>query len=284
VLGARLGEATSQGYRLLSIPAPEVELIHVHASAEELGRVFQPTLGINAAPGPMAAALAALPVPPTPRWAGWSRDARAEFTAWREPEGCVGAFDLGAVMLWLRDRLPDDAILTVDAGNFAGWGQRFLTYRRPGRFLGPTNGAMGYGVPAAVAAKLVHPGRLVVGMVGDGGFQMTGQELASAMQAGAAPVLLVFNNGLYGTIRMHQERRFPGRVSATTLVNPDFAAVAQAHGAFGRVVSRTEEFAPAFEDAVASGKPAVLDLRMDAEQITTRTTLTALRDEARRRG
>jgi acetolactate synthase-1/2/3 large subunit len=183
-------------------------------------------------------------------------------------------------MVWLRERLPEDAIVTSDAGNFSGWPNRFLQYRRPGRQLGPTSGAMGYGVPAAVAAKLVHPGRIVVGFCGDGGFMMTGQELATALGEGVGPIILLFNNSMYGTIRMHQERRFPGRVVGTALKNPDFAALARAYGGFGAAVARTEEFAPAFEEAVASGRPAVIELRMDPEMITTRTTLSALRRQA----
>jgi acetolactate synthase-1/2/3 large subunit len=176
--------------------------------------------------------------------------------------------------------LPDDAIVTSDAGNFSGWPNRFLQYRRPGRQLGPTSGAMGYGVPAAVAAKLAHPERIVVGFCGDGGFLMTGQELATSLAEGPGPIILVFNNAMYGTIRMHQERRFPGRISGTSLKNPDFTALARAYGAFAASISRTEEFAPAFEEAVASKRAALIELRMDPEIITTRTTLSALRRQA----
>jgi acetolactate synthase-1/2/3 large subunit len=183
-------------------------------------------------------------------------------------------------MTWLRERLPDDAIVTSDAGNFSGWPNRFLTYRRPGRQLGPTSGAMGYGVPAAIAAKLARPGSIVVGFVGDGGFLMTGQELATSLSEGPGPIILLFNNAMYGTIRMHQERRFPGRISGTNLKNPDFTAFARAYGAFSAQVARTEEFAPAFEEAVASKRAAVIELMMDPEMITTRTTLSALRRQA----
>ena len=183
-------------------------------------------------------------------------------------------------MSWLRRRLPDDAIVTSDAGNFSGWPNRYLQYRRPGRQLGPTSGAMGYGVPAAVAAKLVHPDRLVVGCCGDGGFLMTGQELATALAAGVGPIILLFNNAMYGTIRMHQERRFPGRVVGTALENPDFPALARAYGAYGAAVSRTEEFAPIFEEAAARSGAAVIELKMDPDEITTRTTLSAIRRQA----
>ena len=201
-------------------------------------------------------------LPPPRRWRRWRRRAGHPGAQRRAPNTRRGSFplpsggllDLGEIMGWLRDRLPDDAIVTSDAGNFSGWPNRFLQYRRPGRQLGPTSGAMGYGVPAAVAAKLVHPDRLVVGFCGDGGFMMTGQELATAMLEGTGPIILVFNNAMYGTIRMHQERRFPGRVVGTALKNPDFLALARAYGVFGASVARTEEFAPAFEEA-ASGKP-----------------------------
>jgi acetolactate synthase-1/2/3 large subunit len=229
-----------------------------------------------------AAAVAALEPIAKSRWQAWRAEARADYEKGLVPTplGEAPALDLGRIMQWLRDRLPDDAIVTSDAGNFSGWPNRFLQYRRPGRQLGPTSGAMGYGVPAAVAAKLVHPGRIVVGFCGDGGFMMTGQELATALGEGIGPIILLFNNAMYGTIRMHQERRFPGRVVGTALKNPDFTALIRAYGGFGASVARTEEFAPAFEDAVASGRPAVIELRMDPEMITTRTTLSALRRQA----
>jgi acetolactate synthase I/II/III large subunit len=286
-VGARIGEITSQGYTLLGIPDPGKTLIHVHAAAEELGRVFRPTLAIQSGMPEFAAAAAALEPAiakggAKPRWQGWRAEARADYEKGLIPTqlGDAPALDLGRIMVWLRERLPDDAIVTSDAGNFSGWPNRFLQYRRPGRQLGPTSGAMGYGVPAAVAAKLVHPGRIVVGFCGDGGFMMTGQELATALGEGVGPIILLFNNSMYGTIRMHQERRFPGRVVGTALKNPDFAAVARAYGGFGAAVARTEEFAPAFEEAVASGRPAVIELRMDPEMITTRTTLSAMRRQA----
>jgi acetolactate synthase-1/2/3 large subunit len=281
-VGARIGEITSQSYTLLGVPDPGKTLIHVHAAAEELGRVFRPTLAIQSGMPEIASALAALEPIAAPRWLGWREEARAEYEKGLEPTkfSDAPALDLGRIMVWLRNRLPDDAIVTSDAGNFSGWPNRFLQYRRPGRQLGPTSGAMGYGVPAAVAAKLIHPGRTVVGFCGDGGFMMTGQELMTAVSEGVGPIILLFNNAMYGTIRMHQERRFPRRVVGTALKNPDFAALIRAYGGFGATVSRTEEFAPAFEEAVASGRPAVIELRMDPEIITTRTTLTTLRRQA----
>jgi acetolactate synthase I/II/III large subunit len=283
VIGARLGEMTTQGYELIDLPETRQTLIHVHASAEELGRVFRPDLPIQAGSAAFAAALSSLPKfhdLRLDRWRGWMQAGRRDFLEWLKPAAYEGALDLGAISVWLRDRLPADSIVTIDAGNFSGWAQRFLKYGRPGRQLGPTSGAMGYSVPAAVAAKIVHPDRLVVSFVGDGGFQMTGQELATAMHAKAAPIILVFNNGIFGTIRMHQEKRYPGRVSATDLTNPDFAALARSYGAFGAAVERTADFAPVFEQAVESGLPAVIELRMDPEVITTRTTLSALRAQA----
>jgi len=278
-VGARIGEITSQSYSLLGIPDPGKVLIHVHAAAEELGRVFRPSLAIQSGMPEFAAAAAGLAPLPVGCWSSWREMARAEYGAGLSaPAG--GTLDLAKIMGWLRERLPDDAIVTSDAGNFSGWPNRFLQYRRPGRQLGPTSGAMGYGVPAAVAAKLVHPDRMVVGCCGDGGFMMTGQEIATSMLAGVGPIILVFNNAMYGTIRMHQERRFPGRVVGTALKNPDFVALAQAYGAFGAPVARTEEFAPVFEEAVAHKGPAIIELKMDPEMITTRATLSEIRRQA----
>jgi acetolactate synthase-1/2/3 large subunit len=283
-VGARLGEITSQSYSLMDIPDPGKTLIHVHAAAEELGRVFRPTLPIQSGMPEFAAAAAALPPIASPRWSAWRAAARADYEKGLLPSPSAGPLDLGRIMGWLRERLPDDAIVTSDAGNFSGWPNRYLQYRRPGRQLGPTSGAMGYGVPAAVAAKLVHPDRLVVGCVGDGGFLMTGQELATSLAEGTGPIILLFNNSMYGTIRMHQERRFPGRVVGTALKNPDFPTLARAYGAFSARVSRTEDFAPAFEEAAAGKRAAVIELAMDPEEITTRTTLSAIRRQAEVRG
>ncbi len=284
-VGARIGEITSQSYSLLGIPDPGKVLVHVHTGAEELGRVFRPSLPIQSGMPEFAAAAAALPLVPAPRWSDWRAAIRSEYEAGLVPvpTAAGAALDLGQVMTWLRDRLPDDAIVTSDAGNFSGWPNRFLRYRRPGRQLGPTSGAMGYGVPAAVAAKLVHPDRLVVGFCGDGGFMMTGQEIATSMLEGVGPIILVFNNAMYGTIRMHQERRFPGRVVGTALKNPDFLGLARAYGVFGASVSRTEEFAPAFEEAAAHKEASIIELKMDPEMITTRTTLSEIRREAEAR-
>lgn len=283
VAGARLGEMTTQGYSLMPSPEPEKTLVHIHVDPIEVGRTYRPELGIVSGMPELAAALAAMPPVDAKAWAGWTEAARAEFTAWFEPEPYKGShLDTGKCMLALRDMLPADAIVTVDAGNFSGWPQRFLNFGRPGRLLGPTSGAMGYSVPAGVAASIAYPGRVVVSCVGDGGFGMTGQELATAMHHKATPIILVFNNGMYGTIRMHQEKRFPDRRSATDLTNPDYAMLAKAHGAHGETVTKTEEFVPALERAMKSGKAAIIELRTDPEQISTRTTISALKAAAKK--
>ncbi|MDQ3396489.1 MAG: thiamine pyrophosphate-binding protein [Deinococcota bacterium] len=276
VVGARLSEMNTQGYALLESPEPQLTLIHAHPEAEELGRVYHPALAIQSGVSQLAAALQPIKVDGK-RWREWREGARGDYESTLKPPGYEGELDLGEVLLFLRQRLPEDAIVTIDAGNFSGWPQRFLRFGRPGRQLGPTSGAMGYSVPAAVSASLTCPDRLVVSFVGDGGFLMTGQELATALQHGCRPVILVFNNNMYGTIRMHQEMRYPDRVIGTDLTNPDFAAVAAAYGAHAETVLRTEEFAPAFERAVASGKAAVIELRTDPEVISTRSTLSAMR-------
>lgn len=278
-VGTRLGEIPTQGYTLPDPGRMHAALIHVHPDPAELGRVYRPALAIVAAMEPFAAAARALGSAPAviPERRAWLAAARRDYLRNRESPPCDAALDLARAMTMLDGRLPEDAVVSVDAGNFSGWPQRFLGFGGKRRLLGAANGAMGYGVPAAVAAKITHPNRTVVACVGDGGFGMTGMELATAVDRGAAVIVLVFNNGMFGTIRLHQERRFPERVIATNLCNPDFAALARAHGAFGATVSRTEEFLPAFDAAMAFGGPAVLDLAMDPQMITTRTTLDAIR-------
>lgn len=280
VAGPRLGEITTQNYSLLNLPTPRQTLVHVHAGAEELGRVYQADLPINAAPAPFAAAARALKPLKLPAWSDWTRAAAADYAASRKPGPCPGPLDMNEVMRVLAERLPEDAVIANDAGNFNGWLQRYFQYRCFKSLLGPSSGAMGYGVPAAVAAAIAAPHRTTLCFVGDGGFLMAGQEIATAMQYGAKPILLVVNNGAYGTIRMHQERDFPGHVSGTELKNPDFAAYARSFGAFGEVVERTAEFAPALERALGSGKAALLDLRLDLEAITTRASLSQIRAAA----
>ena len=273
-IGTRLGEAVSQGYTLFA-QLPDSPLIHVHQEQSEIGRVFRPTLGIVADLNAFATAAAALPAE------GGTRDWTAELRAIREagrtaPEQAEG-LNVGAVMRELEGLLTPDAICTCDAGNFAGWPQRFINFSEDQRFFGPTNGAMGYSVPAAVGLKIANPDRMVVSFVGDGGFMMTGQEIATAFHHGVAPIVLVFNNQMYGTIRMYQERSYPGRVSGTALTNPDFARLIEAFGGHGETVATTAEFAPAFRRAIASGRPALIELVVDPEQITTRATITQLR-------
>jgi acetolactate synthase I/II/III large subunit len=282
VVGARLGEATSQGYTLVGIPRPLQTLVHVHAGAEELGRVYQADLPINSGYAQFAAAAAALEPVDSSRWAAWTASARAD---WEENLGhqpMPGDLDLGEVMAFLRDRLPENAILTNGAGNFSVWAHRFYRFTRYRTQLGPTSGAMGYGLPAAVAAKLVHPERIVVCFTGDGDFLMTGQELATAVQYELPVVVVLVNNRMFGTIRMHQERHYPGRVVGTDLLNPDFAALAAAFGAHGEAVERTADFEPAFERALESGRPALVELQVDPEGITPRATLSQLRAAAER--
>src|SRR5262249_1315170 len=197
------------------------------------------------------------------RWAAWAAAARAEYERYLRHDQMPGALDLGDVFAYLRERLPRDAIITNGAGNYTAWCHRFLQFSVYRTQVAPVNGTMGYGVPAAVAAKLAHPERVVVAFAGDGCFLMNGQELATAMRYGLNIIVVVINNGIYGTIRMHQERRFPGREIGTSLANPDFARYAEAFGAYGEVVTRSQEFGPAFERAAAAGRPALLELRTE---------------------
>jgi len=279
VVGARLGEMTTGGYTLVEPPLPRQTLVHVHAGAEELGRVFQPALAINAGSPEFAAAVRRLPgSSPSPSRRAWVEAAHADYLATLEPVTPPGELNLSQVVRTLRERLPDDAILCNGAGNFAVWGHRFFPFRHYRTQLAPTSGAMGYGVPAAIAAKLAQPGCVVVCIAGDGDFLMSGNELATAVHEDAAIIVLVVNNGMYGTIRMHQERDYPGRVVGTSLTNPDFAAFAQSFGVSGELVARTEEFAPALDRALATGRPALLELRVDPEGITPQATLTAVRE------
>jgi acetolactate synthase-1/2/3 large subunit len=283
VIGARLGEMTTGAYTLVEPPRPRQRLIHVHAGAEELGRVYQGDLLVNSGMRQIAAALKDLTLDSS-AWDEWRRAARADYVQWTRPAAIPGKLQLAEIVGWLRERLPEDAIIANGAGNFAGWVSRF--YRYPGwrTLVAPTNGSMGYGVPAGIAAKLAHPDRIVVSFNGDGDFLMNGQELATAMQYRVPVIFIVVNNGMYGTIRMHQEREYPARVYATALDNPDFPALARAYGAHGETVEETGAFAPAFERALGetsvSRKPALIELRIDPQAITTTTTLDAIRARA----
>jgi acetolactate synthase I/II/III large subunit len=278
VIGARLGEMTTSAYSLVEAPMPQQTLIHVHSGAEELGRVYRPALAINSGMTQFVEAIEKLQFDGL--WKARTEQARKEFLEWTQPRPMPGQVQYGEVIRWLSDRLPEDAIIAGGAGNFAGWLHRHFRYKGFRTQLGSTNGSMGYGYPAAVAAKLAEPSRTVFALCGDGDFLMTGQEIATAVQYGANFVAVVVNNGLYGTIRMHQEREYPGRVYGTELRNPDFAAYARAFGGHGETVERTADFAPAFERAVASGKPAIIELKIDPDAITPASTLSAIREKA----
>jgi acetolactate synthase-1/2/3 large subunit len=274
-IGSRLGDAVTQGYTLLDM-AGSVPIVQVLPDGAEIGRVFRPALGIVSDLNTFAVAMAAIE-PVQANWNAWTQELRSLREAQRAVPNYQGALNLGTAMRELERMLTPDAIVTTDAGNFAGWATRFINFGDGQRYIGPTNGAMGYSVPAAVGAKIAFPNRMVVSMVGDGGFMMTGQEIATAFHHGVAPIVLVFNNQMFGTIRMHQERAYPWRVSGTALTNPDFAKYIEAFGGHGEVVTATEEFAPAFQRAADSGRPALLELRMNPEQITTRGTIADLR-------
>jgi acetolactate synthase I/II/III large subunit len=276
LIGGRMGELPSQSYTLFDIPGPQMTFVHVHPGAEELGRVYSPHLPIHGTPTAFAAALEHLEVADGAR--GQAEAAHADYLAWTEkPTEQPGEVNLGAVMVWLRDNLPADAILCNGAGNYAAWIHRFFRFRRFGQHIAPTSGSMGYGVPAAVAMKRLYPERQIVCIAGDGDFLMNGQEFATAVQYGLPLIVVIADNGIYGTIRMHQEREYPGRVIATDLRNPDFAAYARAFGGFGVSVGRTADFPAAFKEAQASGKPAIIRLAIDPEAITPVTTLAKIR-------
>ncbi|ETX14400.1 thiamine pyrophosphate protein [Roseivivax halodurans JCM 10272] len=274
VLGPRLGEITTKTYSTLSVPTPEQRLIHVHCDPDEIGRVYAPELGIAANASQAAEKLAGRRTKGAPDWLAALRD---EYLSDSEPPPHDFPLDMGAAIAEVRDLLPPDCIVTLDAGNHTGWAHRFLRFGRPGRQIGSTCGSMGYAVPAAVAASLRDPARQVVAFVGDGGFMMSGAELATAVQHGGRPIVLLFNNATYGTIRMHQEREHPGRVSGTDLKNPDFGKLAEGYGAAYARVTETAEFRPALEAAFAHEGPTVIELVTDPEMISTRTTVTKLR-------
>lgn len=275
VFGSRLSEMTTSGYTLITPPVPRQPLIHIHPDPDELGKVYQPALAVASGLDEAAHALAGLTVDSS-RWAGAAEKAHADYLNWVQPVAVDEGVNLSEVMAHLGSTLPHDAILTNGAGNFAAWLHRFYQHRRCRTQLAPTSGAMGYGVPAAVAAKIVHPERTVVCLAGDGDFMMTAQELATAVQYGANVIVLISNNGVYGTIRMHQDREYPGRVSGTELVNPDFVAFAAAFGCHAAKVERTEDFPAAFEAARQSNRPAVLELSVSARHIAPNKVLSDL--------
>ncbi|MGE0844785.1 MAG: thiamine pyrophosphate-binding protein [Flavobacteriaceae bacterium] len=273
VLGARLGEMTTSGYTLLDIPNPRQALIHIHGDANEIGRVYRPEIGIAARPAAAIASLAARRPSMPPRWQGRVEQARAEYEAWQEPQETFGDIRMENVVRHLSATLDDDAVIANGAGNYAAWLHRYFRYKAWRTQLAPTSGSMGYGLPAAVAAKLRYPERQVVCLAGDGCFQMTMQEFGTAVQHGANLVTIVCNNGQYGTIRMHQEKHYPGRVSGTKLANPDFAALARTYGAHGERVERDADFPDALARALEAGKPALLELALDPRALSPRIVL-----------
>jgi acetolactate synthase-1/2/3 large subunit len=279
-LNTRFGEISTESYTLFQVPVPRQKIIHVHASTAEIGKVYIPTLGIPAGPNAFAAAL----TPVRGNWGDWRKRARADYEATFTLPPQPSPVDMGVVTAHLREVLPEDAILTNGAGNFTVWPNKFFRFGPLARLLAPQSGAMGYGLPAAIAAKVAHPERTVVCFAGDGDFQMNCQELGTAMQAGAQPIVLILNNGTYGTIRAHQERHYPTRVSGTELQNPDFVMLARSYGFHAEKVERTEDFPAAFARARASGTGAVLDLAISAEALTPRQTLSQMRAAALAKG
>jgi acetolactate synthase-1/2/3 large subunit len=280
VVGSRMGEVSTAGYTALDIPVPKQTLIHVHQGIEELGRVYQATLAINSSMSTFAKSAAELLAVISEAKSEWTRTLNKNYRENLEHLPSPGNVQMAEIIEWLNRKLPDNAILTNGAGNYAVWLQRFYQFRQYRTQLGPTNGSMGYGVPAAVAAKLTYPDRVVVSFSGDGCFLMNGQEVATAAQHGANVIFVVVNNGMYGTIRMHQERNYPGRVSGTELLNPDFAALAQAYGLHGEVVTATSDFAPAFERCLKMSCPSLIEVRVDPEALTPRMSLTQIREQS----
>ena len=281
MVGGRLSEIATQGYTLFDVPEARTTLVHVYPGVEELGRVYRPDLAIHASPTRFVPALARIALAGSTGWRAETAAAHADYLAWSEtatPQ--PGGVNLGEVMIWLRNALPADAILCNGAGNYAAWIHRFFRFRRFGSHIAPTSASMGYGIPAAVALQRLHPGRVVVSLNGDGDFLMNGQEFAIAVQYGLPIIGIVCDNASYGTIRMHQERDYPGRVMATDLKNPDFAAYARAFGGFGATVEATADFPAAFEAARASGQPSIIHVKIDADAITPGVTLSAIRAKA----
>ncbi len=281
LLGTRFGDIETQGYTLVDPADPAKTIVHVHADPDELGRVYAPDIAVAATAPTVLKRLA--DAAPAGNWADWTSDARADYEAWVTPQESPGDLKQEEVIRWLSDNLPDDAILTNGAGNYAAWLHRYFVYKQYGTCLAPTSGSMGYGFPAAISASLEYPDRTVVCLAGDGCFQMTCNELSTAMQHGAKPIVIVMNNGRYGTIRMHQEKTYPGRVSGTALANPDFAALARAYGGHGEVVTKTADFPAAFARAQDAGTLAIIECKVDEEALATGATLSAVRDAAMKR-
>lgn len=278
-IGTRIGEPVSQGYTLLDM-AGATPIVHVYPDQAEIGRVYRPALGIVSEVNAFAAAAKAAGAVKKPAWSAWTKELRGLRVAQATPPDYEGPLNLATALQELEKVLPKDTIFTTDAGNFATWPNRFMHFSEKQDFLGPTNGAMGYSVPAAIGAKITHPDRTVIGFVGDGGFMMTGQEIATAFHHSVNPIIMVFNNQMYGTIRMYQERTYPHRVSGTALTNPDFAKFIEAFGGHGEIVETTDQLVPAVKRAIASGKPAIVEVRTNPEQVTNRATIADLRAQA----
>ena len=284
LVGGRMSEMPSQAYTLFDIPVPKQTLVHVHPDSGELGRVYRAAVAINASPIAFASELSTLPTPSATPWATGTASMHQSYLNWSDPAPIKtpGTLQMGGVMAYLESKLPADAIMANGAGNFATWLHRFHRFTQFGTQLAPTSGSMGYGLPAAVGAKRIAPDKLVVCFAGDGCFMMHGQEFATAVQYNLPLVVVIVDNGMYGTIRMHQEKHYPGRISATQLKNPDFSAYARAFGGHGERVEKTEEFGPAFERAVASGLPAIIHCLIDPEAITPTTTISKPRAAAQK--
>ena len=278
-LGPQLGEIISGAYTYFEFPRPRQRFAHISAGVDELGKLHQFDLGINAGMAEFCAAARAME-PVEARWRAETEAAHSDYLAFTTPQPMPGPVNYAEIVGWLSDNLPEDAIITNGAGNYTVWVHRFFRHKQYGTQLGPQSGAMGYAAPAAVAAAIRHRDRVVVSFNGDGCFQMHGMEIGTAVQEGAKVIFIVVNNGMYGTIRMHQERKYPGRVSGTDLVNPDFAALARAYGAFGETVVTTEDFAPAFERARAAEGPSLIEIVIDPEAILPTSTLSGLREQA----
>ena len=278
VIGARLGEMTTSGYSLLNIPNPAQTLVHVHPSPDELGSVYRADIAINSSAGNFVRALGGLSAPNNIPWSERTRALRSSQEQSWQPLETPGDVQLAQVIRTTSEMLPEDAIVCNGAGNYAAFLHRYFQYKGYRTQLAPTSGSMGYGLPAAIGAKIAHPQRTVVAFAGDGCFMMTGQELATVAQYGLGIVMVVVNNGMFGTIRMHQERHYPERVSGTTLMNPDFAAYAKAFGINGMSVTRTAEFQPALAEALASNQATLIEVKTDPEAITARQTLTEIRN------
>ena len=280
-INIRFGEMTTDAYTLFDSPNMATTLIHSHVSDAELGKIYAPNLPLHAGPNAMASAFEGMSLNPNAKRKEWCDSARRDYLDGLAAPIQPGAVDMGVVTRHVQEQLSDDAIITHGAGNFGLWPNKFMTYGRNARMLGPQSGSMGFGVPAAIAAKAYDPDRMVVCFAGDGDFQMNHNELGTALQAGLCPIILILNNGTYGTIRMHQEREYPERVSGTDIVNPDFVKLAESYGFYGERVSETAQFPDAFARACASKSGAILELMIDQDGISPRATITRLRDAAK---